>query len=292
MNELNLPLENIVITLIESEQEFPVNFDDAWQWVGYKRKDTAKEALTKNFISKVDYNIMFSGKKRKTPTSCRPSELIVMTVDCFKSFCMIAGNDKGREVREYFLDCERKLRHLTKQSVPQRAKFPDGLLNLVARIEKRGEELHTKHHQLMADIRQLIEVVRTTYNSSSSKEYLELLTRLNDQLTKVIAVSSSSKLIEDAFIRSSTQTGCLERYTSTRKNKAGQVVVYPRINAAYRDESIDSDWSWRYRYSVKNPDTGKWTARSKSVKLDKLPAIRAAIALNAILPTILRLIEG
>jgi hypothetical protein len=174
---------------------------------------------------------------------------------------------------------------------PQKAKLPDGLLNLVARIEKRGEELHTAHHRLMTDVRELVEVVRTTYNDDARKEFCELLRRAAEQIEKAALVTQTPKLIEQAFIMNSTQTGCLERYTPKRKNKVGEVVVYPKINAAYRDEAIDSDWQWRYRYSVKDSVTGEWKAKSKSVKLDKLPAVRAAISLDATLPTILRLIE-
>jgi hypothetical protein len=199
--------------------------------------------------------------------------------------------------------------------VSQPAKLPDGLLKLVARIEKNGESLHTLHHRLMTDIRDLVEVVRTTYNQSAREEYFELLTRLNQQLERSLAVSQSERLIEQnkldvgiigcnqiavsqtqrlieqAFIMQSTQTGCLERYISKRKNKAGLVVEYPQINAATRDESIHENWYWRYKYSVKDPETGKWVARSKSVKLEKLGTVRTAIALDATLPTILRLIE-
>ncbi|MBD0343871.1 MAG: hypothetical protein ICV63_03365, partial [Coleofasciculus sp. Co-bin14] len=144
---------------------------------------------------------------------------------------------------------------------------------------------------LMTDIRDLVEVVRTTYNQSAREEYFELLTRLNQQLDRRLAVSQTQRLIEQAFIMQSTQTGCLERYISKRKNKAGLVVEYPQINAATRDESIHENWYWRYKYSVKDPETGKWVARSKSVKLEKLGTVRTAIALDATLPTILRLIE-
>ncbi|HEY9603198.1 MAG TPA: hypothetical protein V6C85_16405 [Allocoleopsis sp.] len=100
--------QNKVLELIDSDEEFPVNFDDAYQWVGYNQKSDAKSKLLNNFIKGVD----FSAKRLKNPQAGRPSELIMMTVDCFKSFCMMAGTAKGREVRQYFLDCERELKRL------------------------------------------------------------------------------------------------------------------------------------------------------------------------------------
>lgn len=95
-----------VFSLIQSDDSFPVDFDDAWKWIGYKRKDYAKESLISNFERGID----FSGLNRKTPSGGRPSECIMLTIDCFKSFAMMAGTKKGREVRQYFIKCERELR--------------------------------------------------------------------------------------------------------------------------------------------------------------------------------------
>ncbi len=34
----------------------------------------------------------------------------MLTVDCFKAFCMMAGTEMGRQVRAYFIECERALK--------------------------------------------------------------------------------------------------------------------------------------------------------------------------------------
>jgi hypothetical protein len=39
-----------------SMNPYPVNFDDAWVWVGYGRKDYALDALKANFKEGVDYS--------------------------------------------------------------------------------------------------------------------------------------------------------------------------------------------------------------------------------------------
>ncbi|HCF26952.1 MAG TPA: hypothetical protein DEV81_07025, partial [Cyanobacteria bacterium UBA11049] len=84
----------------------------AWQWLGYSRKDKAKEALVNNFERELDYTSEFSTLKWKTPQGGRPSEFIHLTIDCFKAFCMMAGTEKGKEVRRYFLECERQLKEV------------------------------------------------------------------------------------------------------------------------------------------------------------------------------------
>lgn len=95
--------QELGISIVNSGEPFPVNFDDAWKWVGYSRKSDAKELLEANFRKDSD----FCGKTRKNKKRGRPPEEIYLTVDCFKSFCMMAGTQKGKEVRAYFLECER-----------------------------------------------------------------------------------------------------------------------------------------------------------------------------------------
>jgi phage anti-repressor protein len=93
----------LALALVQSADPFPVNFEDAWQWIGYTRQDSAKKKLIHNFEEGSD----FIAKRRKNPQGGRPSEFIKLTVDCFKSLGMMAGTDKGKEIRRYFLECER-----------------------------------------------------------------------------------------------------------------------------------------------------------------------------------------
>jgi phage anti-repressor protein len=95
--------QGLILTLVESEEQFPVDFDDAWQWIEYRRKDFALKRLKNNFLQGKD----FSSIRRETPQGGRPSDQYLLTTDCFKCLAMMAGTAKGKEVREYFLDCER-----------------------------------------------------------------------------------------------------------------------------------------------------------------------------------------
>lgn len=101
----------LIQSFVEATEQFPVSFDDAWQWAGYTRKENALQKLRKHFIEDLDY----SCKWCKTPEGGRPSLLIALTVECFKMFSMMAGTEKGKEVRKYFLECEK----IAKTVVPQ-----------------------------------------------------------------------------------------------------------------------------------------------------------------------------
>lgn len=95
--------QEIAIALYESDDEFPVDLDDGWQWLGYSRKEKALQLLRNNFEEELD----FSTKGWKTSSGGRPSQLIVLTIDCFKSLGMMAGTEQGKLIRKYFLECER-----------------------------------------------------------------------------------------------------------------------------------------------------------------------------------------
>lgn len=93
----------LALALVHSSEPFPVDFDDAWQWIGYSSKQMARKKLVNNFENQVDFLI----KGLKSSTGGRSCELIVLTVDCLKSLGMMAGTLKGKEIRRYFLECER-----------------------------------------------------------------------------------------------------------------------------------------------------------------------------------------
>lgn len=102
---------DIVFSLIRSSEQFPVDFEDAWQWIGYTRKNNAKSSLlTSGFVDGTDFRILLNSQQNSKVG--RKSERIELTVDCFKSFCMMAGTAKGKEVRAYFLECEKELKRL------------------------------------------------------------------------------------------------------------------------------------------------------------------------------------
>lgn len=68
------------------------------------RKETLKETLTNTYTKNLDYKI----KKGKS-TGGRPSEIILLTPDCFKRLCMLSKTKKAEEVRTYFLEIEKHI---------------------------------------------------------------------------------------------------------------------------------------------------------------------------------------
>lgn len=93
--------------LLNSSEKFPVDFEEAWMWLGFKTKGNAKRSLLNSgFIENEEY-LLICDKATTTGISAFPNENIRLTVDCFKMWGMAAGTAKGKEIRKYFLECEK-----------------------------------------------------------------------------------------------------------------------------------------------------------------------------------------
>ena len=49
----------------------------------------------------------------KTPSGGRPSQEYFITLDMAKQLAMVENNDKGMQVRKYFIECEKRLKEQT-----------------------------------------------------------------------------------------------------------------------------------------------------------------------------------
>lgn len=94
-------------TWTDSEDEFPVDFDEIWRHIGYSRKDAAKRTLEHQLVENADY---ISTKLRINGQRGRPTEKIRLSQSGFEQFCMQAPTEQGRRVRAIYIDI--KNRHL------------------------------------------------------------------------------------------------------------------------------------------------------------------------------------
>jgi phage anti-repressor protein len=72
--------------------------------IGYKKKDSVKEILTKfDFVIDVDYKIV----KEKIKGTCKPIDEIYMTIDTFKCICFMAPTETSQQFRKYYIQMEK-----------------------------------------------------------------------------------------------------------------------------------------------------------------------------------------
>ncbi len=94
----------IAQSLYDSNDRFPVDFDLAWKWCGYTRKNNAlAKLIADGFEEGLDYISAEKGAEKSHGNSSNYS----LTVDCFKHFGMMAKTEQGKQIRRYFLQCEK-----------------------------------------------------------------------------------------------------------------------------------------------------------------------------------------
>lgn len=141
-----MKLIEIITGYLQSNNDFPVDFEAFWKWCGFARKDSAKRTLEKNFIKGVDY--ILHRVVENNPVSKSNPLIIYLTTDCAKSFAMLAQTEKGKEVRVYFLECEKRLKALTQptsifdvmESAIQQLREQDVRITALEESKRKSEE--------------------------------------------------------------------------------------------------------------------------------------------------------
>ena len=109
MNQL-IPLQS---QTIDGNAVETVSARELHTFVESKRQfaDWIKNRIEKyGFVENVDY-VTFSQNCEKG----RPSQEYFITLDMAKQLAMVENNEKGMQVRKYFIECEKKLREVVQQ---------------------------------------------------------------------------------------------------------------------------------------------------------------------------------
>ena len=105
----------------DSKNDFVIDLDNVWQWLGFGQKVRAKELLEKFFSINKDYKVLLSfegkqtiinvalqaGKAKKDTRGGHNKETFMLNVETFKKFCLKAGTKKADEIHDYFIKLEK-----------------------------------------------------------------------------------------------------------------------------------------------------------------------------------------
>ena len=97
----------------DDKTDFVIDLDSIWQWVGFGQKMNAKRVLEKNFIENTDYKItLCQPAKQSDIRGGHNKEIIMLTINTFKRFCLKAGTKKSDEIHEYYIKMEKTLQEV------------------------------------------------------------------------------------------------------------------------------------------------------------------------------------
>ena len=122
------------------KNDFVIDLDHVWKWMGFNQKYNAKTLLEKQFIKDSDYKIFApegSGAKKESRGG-HNKETIMLTIRTFKLFCLKAGTKKAEQIHEYYIKLEETLQEIIQEESNE----------LKLQLEKQTQQLEQKTQQL------------------------------------------------------------------------------------------------------------------------------------------------
>ncbi len=151
----------------ELQGAFPANVENLFCYleVNSKFADWIKNRINQyDFIENQDYIIkeVFTGR--------RPRKEYYVTLDMAKELCMVENNEKGRQARRYFIECEKRLKNIEAEQM-QKLAFRQSL-GYKSQLAQQKEKYENKIKALQYDLENKNEL--SFKRKLSKEELLEL----------------------------------------------------------------------------------------------------------------------
>ena len=97
--------------------DFVIDLDNIWIWLGFSQKAMAKRSLEKYFIIDKDYKVLLcrSAEQTNDTKGGHNKQTILLNIRTFKLFCIKAGTAKANEIHEYFIKLEDIMNEIVKE---------------------------------------------------------------------------------------------------------------------------------------------------------------------------------
>ncbi len=183
--------------------------------VGRKFATWIQQRIEKyGFVENVDFLIISQNRE----TTDKDGKLKVsvakeyyITLDMAKELAMVENNDKGREARKYFIECEKKLRKSIEDSIPKT--LPDALEAYALEIRK-----HERTKLLLEEAKEVIE------SNKPKIRYHDIVLSCPDLLTV-------RQISQDYGMSAQKLNNILNEKNIQYKDKSGVWLLYISYNA-------------------------------------------------------------
>ena len=101
--------------------DFVIDLDTVWKWMGFSQKSKAKCLLEKNFVIDTDYKTPLNQqvKREDKVNGGQNRETFMLNVKTFKSMCLKTGTKKADEIHEYFLKMEQLIQEVINEETTE-----------------------------------------------------------------------------------------------------------------------------------------------------------------------------
>ena len=125
------------------KNDFVIDLENIWKWLGFSRKDPAKVVVEKNFVKNIDYKTILQQPLEKSKG--RPKETILLNVNTFKKLCLKSNTQKADEIHDYFIKLEETVQEIINEEANE----------LKMQLQLKDEQLECKNEQLQIKDEQL-----------------------------------------------------------------------------------------------------------------------------------------
>jgi hypothetical protein len=134
----------------DPKNDFVIDLDKIWKWMGFSQKVNAKTLLEKQFTIDKDYtkSLLLQQKQPNQTKGGHNKEIFMLSVDTFKKFCLKAGTKKADEIHDYYMKLE-EIIHVVIQEECNELKLQleqekNKLESITHTVDKEKEELKEK----------------------------------------------------------------------------------------------------------------------------------------------------
>lgn len=100
----------------DTRADFVIDLDNVWRWLGFFKKNNAKQLLEKMFQLDIDYKIFAADHSApKTGRGGHNKVTIFLTIKAFKNLCLKACTKKADQIHEYYIKLEETLQDVVHQ---------------------------------------------------------------------------------------------------------------------------------------------------------------------------------
>lgn len=130
----------------DSKNDFVIDLDNIWKWLGFSQKVNAKTLLEKQFVEEKDYkkSLLLQQKQPTHTKGGQNKEIFMLNVDTFKKFCLKAGTKKADEIHDYYIKMEKIIQNILQEESIEIKKQLTQQNQLLENVDKEKEILKEK----------------------------------------------------------------------------------------------------------------------------------------------------
>ena len=203
----------------DKNNDFVVDLDDIWKWLGFQQKYNAVRMLEKYFNLDLDYKTapqvggaVFETENNIKKNGGQNKQTILLTIKCFKSLCLKAQTKKAGEIHEYYMKMEDVLHQTVEEETDELRLQLEQKENIILEKEQEKHQLiqsSKKEKQKAVEQATIIQFPLNTEciyfgtidNTNESGEKLIKFGHTNDLATRILdhRKKYNNFILADAF---------------------------------------------------------------------------------------------